>query len=509
MSRRSGRSRYSEQPSEYPDNYEAEGEDDEEEDEEEEIPVQGNKLKSTKGQSNRGRGTAAASTAVAAEGDEEEDEVDEDEEQEITRCICGQDELTSISPQVADLLDKEYNITKIDQGLFIQCDKCSVWQHGYCVGLFINEDVPDKYWCELCKPDLHIFIYINATSNELIRTLYKPTNEKRKKLLAMEGHKVQARHHHHNHQHSQLPPPAVTTNDLDDSNNESGKTRSKNKRSSNEQSPQPSKASRKERRHYDDSYDEQLQKALRESAKESGIPVDSKRAASENATSSAALSSSNSVGKRRGAKSDDSDEAKQNIISKSEVESDQDPSNIEDDTESGTAKSFKRGKPRGRTAKTKKPRGSTPGPKSTNNNGNEGSGISAMTKEELINQPSKPRYVSEKSTVYELRKRTGAILEWLGRSQIELEEEKSNKIELFSYKEEIDINGNATQTGISIIESDDHDHVRTIVGTTSTTNTHEEDNKKLISTFNENLKLMEDLTEKILSWEQKYGKYAP
>ena len=41
-----------------------------------------------------------------------------------------------------------------------------------------------------------------------------------------------------------------------------------------------------------------------------------------------------------------------------------------------------------------------------------------------IKQPSKPRYVNDKSSIFELRKRTIAILEWLGRSQVELQEEK-------------------------------------------------------------------------------------
>ncbi|KAK6202848.1 uncharacterized protein RJT21DRAFT_118922 [Scheffersomyces amazonensis] len=499
MSRRSGRSRYSEQPPEYADNYEAEGEDDE--DEEDEVIPKGQPVRSGSG-SGSGKGKIGEGTETEPiDGDleveaEEEDEIDEEDEQEITRCICGQDELTSVDESISELLNKEYNINKIDQGLFIQCDKCSVWQHGYCVGLFINEDVPDKYWCELCKPDLHIFIYDN--SGELIRTLYKPTNEKRKKLLAMDIHKPftninSSTNNSGNNSGNNSSNNTNSTNST--TNNNNNNNRSKSKRTNPniiEKSPsQPSKTLRKERRHYEDTYDEQLQKALRESAKESGIPLGSKRGNSDNGSNSTLLSTSTSTSKRRLAKSDDSDESRHNNhnnISKSEIESDQDPSNIEDDTESASNlnnnKSFKRTKSRGRGVKSKKTKTSTPTPKSNNENG----GISALTKEELINQPSKPRYVSDKSSVYELRKRTGAILEWLGRSQIELEEDKLNKIELFSYKEEIEVNGTTEKTSINV---------------------HEEENNKLIGTFNENLSLMERLTEKILNWEQQFGKYAP
>ncbi|OAV93316.1 hypothetical protein PTTG_10352 [Puccinia triticina 1-1 BBBD Race 1] len=34
-----------------------------------------------------------------------------------------------------------------------QCDKCSVWQHGPCVGLYA--EFPGDYFCEKCRPDLH------------------------------------------------------------------------------------------------------------------------------------------------------------------------------------------------------------------------------------------------------------------------------------------------------------------------------------------------------------------
>lgn len=354
---------------------------------------------------------------------EAEAEDDVDEEQEVTRCICGQDEVNTrgINPQLHALLWKEYQI-KIDNGLFIQCDKCSVWQHGYCVGLFINEDVPEKYWCEICKPDLHILIYENG---EVVRSLYKPVNDKRKKLL-------------HENSLSQ------------ESNNKRVKPKRQNQTSSSPLSTtENNKISRKERKHYDESYDEQLQQALRESAKESGIPYDPKN---------------KSKRKKSGDSSDSSKRMKH--------ESDQEQSNAEEHEENNDEKEdtkIKKLKIKPKSSKAK----------NIKNKGNESA--STMTKDELINQPSKPRYVNEKSSIYELRKRTGAILEWLGRSQLELEEEKLNKIELFSYKEKLDLN----QQQI------------------------DQDNNKVIDNFNENLQLMEKLTEQILNWEQQFGKYAP
>lgn len=49
----------------------------------------------------------------------------------ITRCPCGNDE---------------------DGDFMIQCDKCTVWQHGHCVGISENA-VPDYYECDSCNPE--------------------------------------------------------------------------------------------------------------------------------------------------------------------------------------------------------------------------------------------------------------------------------------------------------------------------------------------------------------------
>lgn len=52
------------------------------------------------------------------------------EEEDVIRCVCG--------------LYK-------DEGFMIQCDRCLVWQHGYCVNIN-EENAPDSYLCERCEP---------------------------------------------------------------------------------------------------------------------------------------------------------------------------------------------------------------------------------------------------------------------------------------------------------------------------------------------------------------------
>ncbi|KAA1079765.1 hypothetical protein PGT21_023537 [Puccinia graminis f. sp. tritici] len=68
----------------------------------------------------------------------------------ITRCVCGED-------------NEEANDV-----IMFQCDKCSVWQHGPCVGLYA--EFPGDYFCEKCRPDLHTTgQYQKSTSHQPTR----------------------------------------------------------------------------------------------------------------------------------------------------------------------------------------------------------------------------------------------------------------------------------------------------------------------------------------------------
>ncbi|WBW72546.1 histone deacetylase complex PHD finger subunit Cti6 [Schizosaccharomyces osmophilus] len=76
----------------------------------------------------------------ATNGSISEEENESSKGSEITRCVCGIEDNDDDSS---------------DGGLYIQCDQCSVWQHGHCVGFQEESDVPDVYYCELCRPELH------------------------------------------------------------------------------------------------------------------------------------------------------------------------------------------------------------------------------------------------------------------------------------------------------------------------------------------------------------------
>ena len=73
--------------------------------------------------------------------------------EEITRCVCGQDD--SPNELVRERSDNMVVLGERIKDFFIQCDGCSVWQHGGCVGICDESSSPEDYYCEECKPDQH------------------------------------------------------------------------------------------------------------------------------------------------------------------------------------------------------------------------------------------------------------------------------------------------------------------------------------------------------------------
>jgi hypothetical protein len=60
------------------------------------------------------------------------------------RCLCG----FNTDPNV-------YYENSSREYILMRCDMCRLRQHGGCIGFFIPGDVPDCYYCEKCRPDMH------------------------------------------------------------------------------------------------------------------------------------------------------------------------------------------------------------------------------------------------------------------------------------------------------------------------------------------------------------------
>lgn len=97
------------------------------------------------------------------DGSPEPQDTEGGDEEGETRCIC-----------------KELDPPD-DSGLYIQCEQCGSWQHGYCVGISDGEDsYLEKYWCEQCKPELHRLYTVDSAGT--LRSLYQPIQEKRRHI---------------------------------------------------------------------------------------------------------------------------------------------------------------------------------------------------------------------------------------------------------------------------------------------------------------------------------------
>ncbi|RMZ91233.1 hypothetical protein DV736_g1523, partial [Chaetothyriales sp. CBS 134916] len=74
---------------------------------------------------------------------------------------------------------------------FVCCDKCSVWQHGGCVGLTNEDTLPDEYYCEQCKPELHKLIRgANGSKISLYRPVLDPDEPSRSSSATSEQRKT-------------------------------------------------------------------------------------------------------------------------------------------------------------------------------------------------------------------------------------------------------------------------------------------------------------------------------
>ncbi|KIW70726.1 hypothetical protein, variant [Phialophora macrospora] len=86
--------------------------------------------------------------------DDEENDIEAADE-EITRCICGQAEYPGPPFGLVQRLTGLDDSVEETGNFFVQCDNCGVWQHGGCMGIIDEVFLPDEYFCEQCKPELH------------------------------------------------------------------------------------------------------------------------------------------------------------------------------------------------------------------------------------------------------------------------------------------------------------------------------------------------------------------
>lgn len=369
------------------------------------------------------------------------------EEDEVTRCLCGELE----PPE--------------DSGLYIQCEQCSVWQHGFCVG--IVENVPDKYWCETCKPELH---ELYKAENGQTRSHYKPVQVSHKvdtvksssdlrdgaddmKTENMLPDTLKSETFVETAEDRSSPGKDTTnTNNNEEGSEKEGGDDGENDDNDNiDINKKRSSRSSREEKHYQ----RMLQQAIRESQMTSNDDEEY---------------DDNDVQLNKGTRIQ-SDASKSVTPTKLRLDSDKSDES-ETPLSQRTASEVKIKKPTRRQTTNRSNRKNNNINKKDNSKSNNNSNNNSDKSRIDINNSVKPRLPSQRTSLIEMRRRTSAILEFISRTQWELEKEQNTKDDL-----------------VQFVDNDKFV-------------------EKINSLFNQNeesLKLMDELTGKLLNWEQSYS----
>ncbi|GMM54500.1 Cti6 protein [Maudiozyma humilis] len=433
-----------------------------------------------------------------------------EEDEEITRCVCGEQE-------PAD-----------ESGLYIQCEECSVWQHGFCVG--IVEDVPDEYWCEKCKPELHR-LYTDEEGRK--RSHYLPVQGQQSRnsedTAVQEGAKDTAdtdikTEKSQSPAAERLPEDgkqgdadqgqgqgadSTDTTPVGTADSNSTKTAEDDTTTANgapdnsndttkaaEQSSDPEtdaasdsadgldahamskRASRSSRE--EQQYQRMLEQAIKESQRDA--PNDTEGAPKEETPSGNVPEKSPSAEQEVGEETplpenpedtEMSPPATERQTRADSVDASGKPSSSEDDAGSVSGSGRERQRP------VRKPQRVAKKPRRTNSRRNLGDRRSrgnsrAKDKADDVSTTNavKPRLPSQRTSINEMRRRTSAILEFISRTQWDLENMQKEREDL-----------------VQFVENDEFV-------------------KKIDVIFSQNnnaLEVMNDLTQKLLNWEKQYG----
>ncbi|KAK4561264.1 Histone deacetylase complex subunit [Recurvomyces mirabilis] len=201
----------------------------------------------------------------AVQDDENADEAVGDEE-EITRCICGHQEYPG--PPLSEVFSGLEAQGDDVGGLFIQCDGCSVWQHGGCVGIVEESQCPDKYYCEECRPKLHD-PHVDSRGQHATMARYHEASAPRRAAVKAENANRGLSNSQQYTNYLPLHPQAKRKQSVSKSSDNARRDRdSANSRASADPVTGRRRATMRSKEHDDE--EEQLRRALEESKKEVG-----------------------------------------------------------------------------------------------------------------------------------------------------------------------------------------------------------------------------------------------
>lgn len=451
--------------------------------------------------------------------------------EDVTRCICGNEEFVS-TPRTKAL--------NAEPGLYVQCERCNVWQHGFCMGFETEGDIPNEYYCEKCEPLFHRI----GQRQGVLQSRYRPytprngnsnngngvngssTSKRSKNISANENaneenngtaastdstdaingsqrqHKIQADStdtdgnsdarsspaklvniETYPKQEIEEEPSTPSSQSVSQGGDHSSESRKRQRQRKSDTELTASFARNRKRRSREDLI---LQRVLEQSAKEAreaearrreqeGLPPLEEEAVSSNGDRSSAEPEQEEQPTKTASK---------NLRNRSKIIDTPDET-LSGDSEVSTNGSKETGNGKRQTASrqngTKQNKTTARAPR----NGRRTAARTAVTSSDESpskrgaggNKKCKPRIPSPRSTLSEMRRRVGSILDFTSRTQAELVEEKNVNISSLS---------NAAKSSKFGSEL-----------------------KLLDSVCSGNMNGLEQLTQKLLQWEEQYGVHSP
>lgn len=373
-------------------------------------------------------------------------------EDETTRCVCGNEEL-----------EQGARTRGANPGLFVQCETCHVWQHGFCVGFTREKNVPDTYFCERCRPDFHEIL----DGDGFTRSRYQPLEQTPEEAQGVSQNGASLLESSEQEK-SEDPDEGSRDSTVEKSNDQSVVQR-KAKPHKRRSLPAPleelpertSRAGRKRRSREDEILQRVLEESAREAREREAATGPEKKGIDHSEYS-------REIGDSRSEKEDGSKWQKASVPGRERDEShgngkktlEPDEAAIEEhEPQLEQPKRRRRGRKRANDDQnTKKQNGHGP-----IQNGTAGGA-----------KKCKPRLPSPRSSFPEMRRRVASIIEFSSRIQAE-----------------ITVSTNARDAAIATIRSDLPDLVGKV--------------ENLASQSEANLSALEALTRKLLSWQEEFG----
>ncbi|RPA84778.1 hypothetical protein BJ508DRAFT_303530 [Ascobolus immersus RN42] len=160
-----------------------------------------------------------APSAIDEEEKKEEEQGSEEKSDEIIRCVCGAKE------------------EEDDDGrMMVQCEQCDAWQHNQCL-LIPNSRIPEHYFCELCKPEMHVDFLERVKNGEKPwikkKKGRKSTARGRKSTSKAESEKAESEIAHSSAAPTQPGSPTTTAASEKESHHQSSASSSHSRKASN------------------------------------------------------------------------------------------------------------------------------------------------------------------------------------------------------------------------------------------------------------------------------------